>query len=183
MSTAAGEAGALDTAAGEAGASGTAAGRVVFELLATDGSARRGQITTARGTFQTPVFMPVGTRGAIIHLDATDYDELGLEVVLANTYHLMARPGTDVVEALGGLHRFTAWDGHILTDSGGFQIMSLGRRSGGADRHSRRSRRRRPAGPSRELRRRCEVQGRRRGRDVPLDLRRHADADDTRGRG
>ena len=106
---------------------------IVYELLASDGSARRGQVTTARGTFQTPVFMPVGTRGAIIHLDATDYEALGLEVVLANTYHLLARPGVEAVEALGGLHGFTGWDGHFLTDSGGFQIMSLGRRPGGAD--------------------------------------------------
>ncbi len=113
--------------------------RVAFELLATDGKARRGQVTTARGTFQTPVFMPVGTRGAIIHLDAADYDELGLEVVLANTYHLHARPGADVIEVLGGLHSFTGWDGHFLTDSGGFQIMSLGRRNGGAGQHRRRS--------------------------------------------
>lgn len=106
---------------------------LAFELLATDGSARRGQVTTARGTFQTPVFMPVGTRGAVIHLDATDYEHLGLEVVLANTYHLLARPGIEVVEALGGLHGFSGWDGHFLTDSGGFQIMSLGRRPGGAN--------------------------------------------------
>ena len=111
---------------------------LVFELLATDGSARRGQVTTARGTFQTPVFMPVGTRGAVIHLDATDYEHLGLEVVLANTYHLLARPGIEVVEALGGLHGFAGWDGHFLTDSGGFQIMSLGRRPGGADEPGRR---------------------------------------------
>ncbi|WP_420439386.1 tRNA guanosine(34) transglycosylase Tgt [Candidatus Poriferisodalis sp.] len=109
-----------------------------FELLASDGSARRGQITTARGTIQTPVFMPVGTRGAVIHLDATDYEYLGLAVVLANTYHLLARPGVEVVESLGGLHKFTGWDGHFLTDSGGFQIMSLGRRPGGGDQHSRR---------------------------------------------
>ena len=94
-------------------------------------------MTTARGTFQTPVFMPVGTRGAVIHLDATDYEQLGLEVVLANTYHLLARPGVDVVEALGGLHGFAGWDGHFLTDSGGFQIMSLGRRSGGEGQPSR----------------------------------------------
>ena len=111
---------------------------LAFELLATDGSARRGQVTTARGTFQTPVFMPVGTRGAVIHLDATDYEHLGLEVVLANTYHLLARPGIEVVEALGGLHSFSGWDGHFLTDSGGFQIMSLGRRPGGADQPGRR---------------------------------------------
>ena len=106
---------------------------IVYEMLAADGLARRGQVTTARGTFQTPVFMPVGTRGAIIHLDATDYEALGLEVVLANTYHLLARPGVEVVEALGGLHGFAGWDGHFLTDSGGFQIMSLGRRPGGGD--------------------------------------------------
>ncbi len=111
---------------------------LVFELLASDGSARRGQVTTARGTFQTPVFMPVGTRGAVIHLDATDYEQLGLEVVLANTYHLLARPGIEVVEALGGLHGFSGWDGHFLTDSGGFQIMSLGRRPGGANEPGRR---------------------------------------------
>ena len=111
---------------------------LVFELLASDGSARRGQVTTARGIFQTPVFMPVGTRGAVIHLDATDYEHLGLEVVLANTYHLLARPGIDVVEALGGLHGFSGWDGHFLTDSGGFQIMSLGRRPGGASEPGRR---------------------------------------------
>ncbi|WP_420444287.1 tRNA guanosine(34) transglycosylase Tgt [Candidatus Poriferisodalis sp.] len=114
------------------------ASRAAYELLASDGPARRGQITTARGTFQTPVFMPVGTRGVVIHLDASDYERLGLEVVLANTYHLSARPGVDVVEALGGLHGFVGWDGHFLTDSGGFQIMSLGRRSGGADQPGRR---------------------------------------------
>ena len=127
----------MSAAGGEAAAA--SAGRVDFELLAADGQARRGCVTTARGTFQTPVFMPVGTRGAVIHLDATDYDELGLEVVLANTYHLQARPGTEVVESLGGLHRFTGWDGHILTDSGGFQIMSLGRRTGGANQPGRRT--------------------------------------------
>lgn len=121
------------------GTSGTAsAPRAAFELLASDGAARRGQITTARGTIQTPVFMPVGTRGAVIHLDASDYEHLGLEVVLANTYHLLARPGVEVVESLGGLHGFAGWDGHFLTDSGGFQIMSLGRRPGGGDQHVRR---------------------------------------------
>ena len=121
------------------GTSGAAsAPRAAFELLASDGSARRGQITTARGTIQTPVFMPVGTRGAVIHLDASDYEHLGLEVVLANTYHLLARPGVEVVEALGGLHGFAGWDGHFLTDSGGFQIMSLGRRPGGDGQRSRR---------------------------------------------
>ena len=119
--------------------SGLASGRLVYRLLASDGAARRGQVTTARGTFQTPVFMPVGTRGAVIHLDASDYEQLGLEVVLANTYHLAARPGVEVVEALGGLHGFSGWGGHFLTDSGGFQVMSLGRRTGGLGQSSRRT--------------------------------------------
>ena len=96
-----------------------------YALLASDGSARRGRITTARGSIETPVFMPVGTRGAVIHLDARDYEELELEVVLGNTYHLMLRPGADVVAGFGGLHGFAGWDGHFLTDSGGFQVMSL----------------------------------------------------------
>lgn len=137
---------------------------LAFELLAADGSARRGQVTTARGTFQTPVFMPVGTRGAVIHLDATDYEHLGLEVVLANTYHLLARPGIDVVEALGGLHAFSGWDGHFLTDSGGFQIMSLGRRPGGADRPGRRpggasEPGRRPEGSSQDAKSKVDDEG------------------------
>ena len=98
-----------------------------YELLAQDGHARRGRVTTARGSFETPVFMPVGTRGALVHLDASDYERLGLEVVLGNTYHLMLRPGHETIAALGGLHAFCDWDGHMLTDSGGFQVMSLGR--------------------------------------------------------
>ena len=69
--------------------------------------------------------MPVGTRGAVIHLDQRDYEQLELEVVLGNTYHLMLRPGAEVIEELGGLHSFVSWDGHMLTDSGGFQVMSL----------------------------------------------------------
>ncbi len=93
-------------------------------------------MTTARGTFQTPVFMPVGTRGVIIHLDASDYESLGLEIVLANTYHLMLRPGVETVSALGGLEGFTGWGGHFLTDSGGFQVMSLGRRPRSGGSHS-----------------------------------------------
>ena len=96
-----------------------------YELLATDGTARRGRVTTSRGTYETPVFMPVGTRGAVVHLDATDYERLGAEIVLGNTYHLMLRPGADVIEGFGGLHGFTTWGGHMLTDSGGFQVMSL----------------------------------------------------------
>ena len=69
--------------------------------------------------------MPVGTRGAVIHLDQRDYSELEIEVVLGNTYHLMLRPGAETIDALGGIHAFTSWEGHMLTDSGGFQVMSL----------------------------------------------------------
>ncbi|MFT3854759.1 MAG: tRNA guanosine(34) transglycosylase Tgt [Ilumatobacteraceae bacterium] len=98
---------------------------VRFETVATDGAARTGVATTARGTYRTPCFMPVGTRGAVKHLGAADYADLGAEIVLGNTYHLMLRPGADVVEHFGGLGRFAAWDGLTLTDSGGFQIFSL----------------------------------------------------------
>ena len=69
--------------------------------------------------------MPVGTRGAVIHLDSRDYENLEIEVVLGNTYHLMLRPGAETIDAIGGLHEFTSWQGHMLTDSGGFQVMSL----------------------------------------------------------
>ncbi|HEY8543567.1 MAG TPA: tRNA guanosine(34) transglycosylase Tgt [Acidimicrobiales bacterium] len=96
-----------------------------FEVLASDGAARVGRVTTARGTFTTPCFMPVGTRGAVRTLSSADLDQLGAEVVLGNTYHLMLRPGADVVAKLGGLHGFAAWDGHVLTDSGGYQVFSL----------------------------------------------------------
>lgn len=98
---------------------------LTYELLASDRQARRGRISTPRGFIETPVFMPVGTRGAVIHLDQRDYLDLGIEVVLGNTYHLMLRPGAETIDALGGIHAFTSWDGHMLTDSGGFQVMSL----------------------------------------------------------
>ncbi len=98
---------------------------VRVEITATDGAARTGLVHTARGSYRTPTFMPVGTRGAVKALDSTDLDALGAEVVLANTYHLMLRPGADVVARLGGLHRFTGWSGHTLTDSGGYQVHSL----------------------------------------------------------
>lgn len=100
-------------------------GAVRFEVTAVEGRARTGRVQTARGTFATPCFMPVGTRGAVRTLAAPDLDALGAEVVLANTYHLMLRPGAEVVAALRGLHGFTTWDGHMLTDSGGFQVFSL----------------------------------------------------------
>jgi queuine tRNA-ribosyltransferase len=98
----------------------------LFTLEASDGDARAGVVETARGRFRTPCFMPVGTKGAVKLLDAGDLDALAPQVVLANTYHLMMRPGSDTVAALGGLHRFTGWSGHMLTDSGGFQVFSLG---------------------------------------------------------
>src|SRR5262249_25453426 len=92
---------------------------------ATDGSARTGIATTARRTYRTPCFMPVGTRGAVKLLSASDYEQLGAEIVLANTYHLMLRPGAEVVADLGGLPGFTGWPGLFLTDSGGYQVFSL----------------------------------------------------------
>ncbi len=95
------------------------------EITATDGAARTGVVHTARGSYSIPTFMPVGTRGAVKALDSADLESLGSEVVLANTYHLMLRPGADTVAALGGLHRFTGWPGHTLTDSGGYQVHSL----------------------------------------------------------
>lgn len=98
---------------------------LAFSVDATAGAARTGTVTTARGTFATPCFMPVGTRGAVRTLSSADLEQLGAEVVLGNTYHLMLRPGADVVEALGGLHGFADWHGHVLTDSGGYQVFSL----------------------------------------------------------
>ncbi len=98
---------------------------LIVEVAATDGAARCGRVITPRGSYQVPAFMPVGTRGSVKGLDSADLEGLGAEVVLANTYHLMLRPGADVVAALGGLHRYTGWTGHTLTDSGGFQVHSL----------------------------------------------------------
>ena len=97
----------------------------IFELEASCGDARTGTVTTGRGSFTTPCFMPVGTRGAVKHLDSSDLEALGVEVVLANTYHLMLRPGSETVARLGGIHGFADWPGHVLTDSGGYQIYSL----------------------------------------------------------
>jgi queuine tRNA-ribosyltransferase len=98
---------------------------VKFELLATDGFARRGRLTTAHGPVDTPVFMPVGTRGTVKSLTPDDLTAAGVAMVLGNTYHLFLRPGHDAIRRLGGLHRFMGWNGAILTDSGGFQIFSL----------------------------------------------------------
>ena len=91
----------------------------------TSTGARWGLITTAHGSFETPVFMPVGTRAAVKALSPDDLQEAGVKVVLANTYHLYLRPGHEIIRRLGGLHRFMGWSGPILTDSGGFQIYSL----------------------------------------------------------
>lgn len=98
----------------------------MFEVLKTEGRARRGRFTCAHGEVQTPVFMNVGTQGAIKGgVSAFDLKEIGCQVELSNTYHLHLRPGDQVIKALGGLHRFMRWDGPVLTDSGGFQVFSL----------------------------------------------------------
>lgn len=100
---------------------------VRFEVVARcpHTGARLGRLHTPHGVVETPAFMPVGTQGAVKTLGSEDLEALGFQMVLANTYHLALRPGADVVERFGGLHRFMAWDGAILTDSGGYQVMSL----------------------------------------------------------
>ena len=97
----------------------------VFELTATDGPARAGVLHTAHGNVPTPVFMPVGTKATVKSVDPAELRALGASIVLGNTYHLHFRPGEDLIAELGGLHKFMAWDGPILTDSGGFQVFSL----------------------------------------------------------
>jgi queuine tRNA-ribosyltransferase len=99
-----------------------------YELLARDGAARRGRVVTSRGAIETPVFMPVGTAATVKTLEPRDLEALGTRIVLANTYHLYLRPGHERVARLGGLHRFMSWGGAVLTDSGGFQVFSLGER-------------------------------------------------------
>ena len=96
-----------------------------FRLIATDGAARLGEIETPHGQVRTPAFMPVGTQGTVKGIYPRQLREFGADIVLANTYHLMLRPGAERIAALGGLHKFMNWDGPILTDSGGFQVMSL----------------------------------------------------------
>ncbi|AQT68868.1 Queuine tRNA-ribosyltransferase [Anaerohalosphaera lusitana] len=99
----------------------------VFEVLTNDNgsSARRGRLQTAHGTIETPVFMPVGTRGSVKGLTPLQLKDTGSSIVLANTYHMMIRPGAEIVDALGDLHGLMGWDGPILTDSGGYQVFSL----------------------------------------------------------
>ena len=99
-----------------------------FQLLATDATARRGRITFARGTIETPAFMPVGTYGSVKAMTPRSIGETGAEIILGNTFHLYLRPGLDVIGEFGGLHRFIGWDKPILTDSGGFQVFSLAER-------------------------------------------------------
>lgn len=102
-----------------------AGGRLRFECLATDGLARRGRVHARHGTFETPAFMPVGTYGTVKAMTPEELESLGAEIVLGNTFHLMLRPGADIVAAHGGLHGFMHWRRPILTDSGGFQVFSL----------------------------------------------------------
>ena len=96
-----------------------------FEISHSDGAARCGEITTPHGQVRTPAFMPVGTAGAVKAIFPDQIKQSGSDMILVNTYHMMLRPGAEKVAALGGLHKFMRWDKPILTDSGGFQIMSL----------------------------------------------------------
>src|SRR5215212_4022929 len=96
-----------------------------FQVEASEGPARAGTLSLPHGEVQTPAFMPVGTHAVVRGLSAADVRQTGAQIVLGNTYHLHLRPGEDVVEAMGGLHRFTTWAGPMLTDSGGFQVFSL----------------------------------------------------------
>ena len=97
-----------------------------FGVLAADGAARRGRLELAHGTLDTPAFMPVGTYGTVKAMSPLELHEIGAQIVLGNTFHLWLRPGLEVIEKHGGLHRFMGWDAPILTDSGGFQVFSLG---------------------------------------------------------
>jgi len=98
---------------------------MTFDLLATDGVARRGRLVFPRGTIETPAFMPVGTYGSVKAMMPRDLVAIGAEIILGNTFHLFLRPGLDVIGRFGGLHRFIGWERPILTDSGGFQVFSL----------------------------------------------------------
>ena len=98
-----------------------------FKLHNVDNSARRGILTLAHGKVKTPAFMPVGTYGAVKTVSPTELQEINAKIILGNTFHLWLRPGLDVIETHGGLHRFMGWNGPILTDSGGFQVFSLGK--------------------------------------------------------
>ena len=99
--------------------------QILFQLVAEDGAARAGELHTGHGCVPTPAFMPVGTQGTVKTVGSEDLDALGAKIALANTYHLFLRPGTDLLQQFGGLHRFMSYDGALLTDSGGYQVMSL----------------------------------------------------------
>ncbi len=96
-----------------------------FTLLHSDGAARAGIISTERGDVPTPIFMPVGTQGAVKAIEVRELEDAGAKIILGNTYHLYLRPGMEVIEGAGGLHRFMGWEHPILTDSGGYQVFSL----------------------------------------------------------
>ena len=98
---------------------------LAFEITTSSGAARLGKLTTAHGEIDTPVFMPVGTLGSVKGISQDLLEELGVQILLANTYHLYLRPGVETVRRMGGLHRFMSWERAILTDSGGFQVFSL----------------------------------------------------------
>ena len=98
----------------------------MFELITTDGQARRARLKLAHGTLETPIFMPVGTYGTVKAMTPLDLNNIGAQIILGNTFHLWLRPGLSVIERFGGLHQFMGWSGPILTDSGGFQVFSLG---------------------------------------------------------
>lgn len=97
----------------------------IYKMFIASNNARRGEVVTSHGKFQTPAFMPVGTTGAVKALISSDLEECGAEIILGNTYHLYLRPGVDVIKEMGGLARFTSWDKPTLTDSGGYQVFSL----------------------------------------------------------
>ena len=97
----------------------------IYRLISKEGEARRGEVSTAHGVFQTPCFMPVGTYGAVKSISPDILNSLKAEIILSNTYHLMERPGVEIIEAHGGLHNFISWNKPILTDSGGYQVFSL----------------------------------------------------------
>ena len=99
---------------------------VTYELYDKDGKARIGKITTPHGEIETPVFMPVGTQATVKGMTPEELEEMGAEIILGNTYHLYLRPGDELVAKFGGLHKFMNWKKPILTDSGGFQVLSLG---------------------------------------------------------
>jgi queuine tRNA-ribosyltransferase len=107
----------------------TVKNRMKYDLITIDGKARRGRLTFDRGVVETPAFMPVGTYGTVKGMKAEEVEATGAHIILGNTFHLMLRPGTEIIEQHGGLHEFMNWKGPILTDSGGFQVFSLGKMS------------------------------------------------------